>query len=63
MGLWHTNGSPYLGQKTRLYSNQPHTKKENMQNCRLCCTGWPQNKTESEKKDKFMDFARELKNL
>ena len=21
-------------------------KKENMQNCRLCCPGWPQNKTE-----------------
>ena len=22
MGLWHTNASPILGQKTRLYSNQ-----------------------------------------
>ena len=21
-------------------------KKENLQNCRLCCPGWPQNKTE-----------------
>ena len=22
MGLWHTNGSPNLGQKTRPYNNQ-----------------------------------------
>ena len=26
-----------------------------------CCPGWPQSKTESEKKDKYSDFARELK--
>ena len=45
MGLWHWNGSPNLGQKTRPYSNQ-QIKKENLQNWWLCCTGWPQNKTE-----------------
>ena len=44
MGLWHTHGSPNLGQKTRLNNNQQ--KEENLQNYRLCCPGWPQNKTE-----------------
>ena len=28
MGLWHTNGSPNLGQKTRLYSNEQKKKKK-----------------------------------
>ena len=44
MGLWHTHGSPNLGEKTRLDNNQQ--KEENLQNCRLCCPGWPQSKTE-----------------
>ena len=36
----------------------------NLQNCRLFCSGWPQNKTEEyEKKDKYLDLARELKKL
>ena len=26
-------------------------KKENLQNCRLCCLGWPQNKTEIMRKE------------
>ena len=26
-------------------------KKENLQNCRLCCPGWPQNKTERKWKE------------
>ena len=38
-------------------------KKENFQNCRLSCSGWPQNKTESEKKDMYLDLVRELKTL
>ena len=59
LGLWHTNGSPNLGQKIRAYYNQQ--KKENLQNCGFCCPGWPQKKTESEKKDKYLDLARELK--
>ena len=25
---------------------QQKKRKENLQNCRLCCPGWPQNKTE-----------------
>ena len=38
-------------------------KKENLQNCRLCCPGGPQEseKKENEKKDKYLDLARELK--
>ena len=40
------------------------TKKENLQNCRLCCTGRPQNNLkESVKKDKYLDLAREFKKL
>ena len=39
-------------------------KKENLQNSRLCCPGWPQNKTQRlEKRDKYLDLARELKKL
>ena len=55
-----TNRSPNLNQKTRPNYNQQ--KIENLQNCGLCCPGWLQNKTEkSEKKDKYMDLAAELK--
>ena len=36
-------------------------KKENLQNCRLCCPSI--NLQESEKKDKYLDLARELKKL
>ena len=43
-GLWHTDGSPNFGQKARPYNN--HQKIENLQNCRLCCPGWTQNKAE-----------------
>ena len=62
MGLWHTHGLPNLGQKTRPNNNQQ--KKENLQNCRLCCLSWSQNKMkECEKKDKYLNLARELKKL
>ena len=40
------NDTHKLGQKTRPYNNQQQKKKGNLQNCRLCCPGWPQNKTE-----------------
>ena len=37
-------------------------KKENLQNCWLCCPSWPQNKTERMwKKNKYIDLAWELK--
>ena len=29
-------------------------KKENLQNCRLCSTGWPQNKTERTRKERLI---------
>ena len=28
-----------------------NNKKENLQNCRLCCPGWPQNKTKRKRKE------------
>ena len=44
--------------------NNNNNKRENLQNCGLCWLGWPHNKTEkSEKKDKYLDLARELKKL
>ena len=62
IGLWHTHGSPNFGQKTR--PNNYQQKKENLQNCRLCFSAdhWIKLK-ECEKKDKYLDLARELKNL
>ena len=49
MGLWHPHGSRNLCQTTKPNNNQQKKKKrkkENLQNCGLCCLGWPQNKTE-----------------
>ena len=42
LGFWHPNRSLNLSQTTRPYNNQQ--KKENLQNCGLCSTGWPQSK-------------------
>ena len=42
--LTYTNESPNPGQKTRPNNNQE--QKENLQNCRLRCSGGPQNKSE-----------------
>ena len=62
MGLWLTDGSPNLGLKTRPNNNQQ--KIENLQNWGLCCPvdHWIKLK-ECEKKDRYLDFARELKKL
>ena len=58
MGLWHTHGSPYLGQKTRPYNNQQKKKKkEKKKNCNKIKL------KECEKRDKYLDLARELKKL
>ena len=61
MGLWHTNGSLNLGQKTRPYSNQQKKKRI----CKIVDFAVPANHRiklkESEKKDKYPDLARELK--
>ena len=63
MGLRHTNGSPNLGQKIRPYINQQKKKRT----CKIVHFAVPAdhriNLKESEKKDKYLDLARELKKL
>ena len=63
MGLWHTNGSPKLGQKTRPYNNQQQKKRI----CKIVDLAVPADHRiklkESEKKDKYLDHAKELKKL
>ena len=60
MGLWHRNGSPNLGQKATPYNNQQ--KKENFVDFIVPAEHRIKLK-ESEKKNKYLDFARELKKL
>ena len=63
MGLWHTHGSPNLGQKTRPYRQQ----KKRI--CKIVDFAVPADHRiklkECEKKDKYLDLdlARELKKL
>ena len=60
MGLWHTNGSPNLGQKTRTYSNQQ--KKRTCKIVDFAVSADHRIKLkESVKKDKYLDLAREFK--
>ena len=63
MGLWHTNGSPNLGQKTRSYNNQQQKKIT----CKIVDFSVPADHRiklkECEKKDNYLDLARELKKL
>ena len=60
MGIWHTNGSPNLGQKTRPYTNQ-----QKKRICKIVDFAVPADhrikQKECEKKDKYL--ARELKKL
>ena len=64
MGLWHTSGSPNFSQKTRPYNNQQQKKEENLQNVDFAVPADHRIKLkESEKRDKYLDFARELKKL
>ena len=64
MGLWHTHGSPNLGQKTRPNNNQQKQKKRT---CKIVDFAVPADHwiklKECEKKDKYLDLARELKKL
>ena len=61
MGLWHTHGSPNLGQKTRLYNNQQKKKKKRI--CKIvdfAVTADHRIKLkEREKRAKYLDLARE----
>ena len=62
MGLWQTNGSPNLIQKTRLYGNQQQQKKK--KTCRIVDFAVPADHRiklkECEKKEKYLDLTREL---
>ena len=63
MGLWHTHRSPNLSQKTRPYNNQQKKKRI----CKIVNFAVPADHRiklkEFEKKDKYLDLARELKKL
>ena len=63
MGILYTNGSPNSGQKTRPHNNQQQKKRI----CKIVDFAVPAdqriNLKESEKKDKYLDLARELKKL
>ena len=65
MGLWHTHGSPNLGQKTKPNYNQQQQKKK--RTCKIVDFAVPADHRiklkECEKKVKYLDFARELKKL
>ena len=58
MGLWHTDGSPNLGQKTRPNYNQQKNR-----NCKIVDLAVPADHIrklkECEKKDKYLDLAME----
>ena len=67
MGLWHTNGSPNLRQKTKLIIINKKTKKIKTRICKVIDFAVPDDRSiklkESEKKDKYFDFAKELGKL
>ena len=62
MVLWHTHGSPNLGQKTRPYNNQ-----QKKRICKIVDFAVPADHRiklkECEKKDKYLNLARELKKV
>ena len=62
IGLWRTNGSPNLSQKTWAYNNQPKKKKKI---CKIVYFAIPADHRiklkECEKRYKYLDLARELK--
>ena len=63
MELWYTNGSPNLGQKTSPYNNQQKKKKIG----KIVDFAVPADHRiklkEYEKRNKYLDLARELKKL
>ena len=60
MGFWLTNGSPNLGQITR-----PHNNQQKKRTCKIVAFAVPADHRVklkgNEKKDKYLDLARELK--
>ena len=67
MGLWYTNGSPNLSQKTRPYNNQQKKKKKRKKICKIVgfaiLADHRIKLKECEKRDKYLDLAWELKKL
>ena len=65
LGFCDINGFSNLGQTTRLRDGQKKKKNgENPLNNELCCSDWPQSKTEGKRKrDKYLELARELKKV
>ena len=66
LGFWYTNRSPNLGQKTRSYSNKQQKKKKK----KIWKTvdfavpaDYRIKLKEREKRDKYLDLARELKKI
>ena len=61
MGIWRKDGAPNLRQKTRSYNNQQQKKRI----CKIVDFAVPADHRiklkEWEKKDKYLDLARELK--
>ena len=62
MGLSYTDRSPILGQKTRPYNNQQKREIAKVPTL-LSQLNYRIKLKECEKKDKYLDFARELKKL
>ena len=62
MGLRHTHGSPNLGQKTRRNNNQQKKRTSKIVDFAVPVDHRIKLK-ECEKKDKYLDLARELKKL
>ena len=60
MAFWHTHGSPNLGQKTRPNNNQQKRRTCKIVDFADPAYHWIKLK-ECEKKDKYLDLARELK--
>ena len=64
MGLWYRNGSPNVSQKTRRYNNQKKKKEEILQIVDFAVLADHRIKLkECEKRDKYLNLARELKKL
>ena len=69
MGFWHSDRSPNLGQKTRPYNNQQQQQQQQQQQKKrirkIVYFAVPADLRiklkECEKKDKYLDLARELK--
>ena len=62
MGLWRTHGSPNLGQNTRPYNSQQKKIICKIADFAVLTDHWIKLK-ECEKKDKYLNLARELKKL